>query len=146
LSSPLGIFRATIGGLAEDKNRNGKWPELRYRHAFAEGISLGSMYYDPRALLVAFPKFFAPNQTPNHPVSPNQLKAWGERFNDLPSSPLKDNCYHSLKLILEGKAHGMLDAFLKAFDMPSAMGSAIPDPKPNPKPKEEEEAIQPAYI
>ncbi len=133
LSSPLGVFRATIGGLAEDKNRNGQWPEERYRHAFREAMELGLLDYDAKALLIAFPKFFSGTQTPNHPISPNQLKAWGERFNELPTSYLKDNCYQSLKAILVDKAKGMLDAFLDAFTLPSAMASAIPDPNPNPK-------------
>lgn len=136
VSSPLGLFRASIPGLAEDKNRNGAWPLARYRKGFEEALKLGFLKVDPKALLISFPKYFSLDYECNHPVSPNQLKNWGERFNDLPESPLKDECYSSLKALLDAKRHGipdgirdgMRDAFALAFSKPSAMPRAIPDP------------------
>lgn len=114
-STPLGILRASIAGLAEDKNRNGGWTLERYTKAFEEALRHGFVKVDRKALLISFPKYFSPSNTCNHPQSPNVVKSWGERFHDLPNSPLKAECYQSLKALLEGFGVGFQEAFLKAF-------------------------------
>ncbi|MFZ3015339.1 MAG: hypothetical protein WA045_16665, partial [Nitrospira sp.] len=150
LSSPLGLFRASLAGLAEDKNRNGSWTTKRYTNAFREALRHGFVKYDPQALLIAFPKYFALENTGNHPTSPNVIKAWGERFNDLPTSPLKDECYASLQALLDAKRlgkrdgipdgvrDGMRETFTLAFAKPTPIpdsGILIPEPEPEPEPE-----------
>lgn len=127
-SSPLGVFRASLSGLAEDKNRNGAWPIERYTKAFQEALRYGFVKVDRKALLVSFPKYFSAANVCNHPQSPNVVTSWGERFADLPNSPLKLECYHSLKALLEGKGEAFLKAFLKAF------GDVYPHPSLNTDP------------
>ena len=127
-SSPLGVFRASLSGLADDKNRNGLWSYERYMRAFREALSHGFLKVDPRALLISFPKYFSPANICNHPQSPNVVLSWGERFNDLPNSVLKLECYQSLKALVEGKGKGFQEAFTKAF------GEVYPHPSPNTDP------------
>lgn len=129
LSSPIGLFRASISGLAEDKNRNGKWPLRRYRKAFEEALRQGFVKYDSKALLVSFPKYFSPLNHCNHPQSPNVVTSWGERYHDLPQSPLKHECYHALKGLIEGKGEAFMKAFLEAFGqgLPKDMSKDSPN-------------------
>lgn len=145
LSSPLGVFRASVAGLAEDKNRNGQWPLTRYRKAFQEGITQGFLEYDDKVLLVAFPKYFSHDHLCNHPVSPNVVLNWGMRYRELPDSPLKASCYQSLKVLLEGKAKAFMEAFTKAFteasSKPSGMPSVNTDPNPNPDPNPKKDTL-----
>jgi hypothetical protein len=134
LSSPLGIYKASIAGLAEDKNRNGMWSPLRYKKAFEEALRQGFIEYDEKALLVAFPKYFSTDHECNHPQSPNVVLSWGKRFNELPSSPLKLKCYQALKSLLEGMHEGYMKAFTKGFREVSPKTSPNTDPNPNPNP------------
>lgn len=137
LSSPLGVFRASLAGLAEDKNRNGAWPLERYTKAFQEAFRQGFVKVDSKALLIAFPKYFSPVNACNHPQSPNVVKSWGLRFHELPQSPLKQECYQSLKALLEGKGEAFMKAFLEAFGevYPQGMPNTDPNPNPNPNPE-----------
>lgn len=132
LSSPIGVYRATVAGLAEDKNRNGEWPLERYRKAFHECLEKGFIAHDPKALLIGFPKYFSLDHLCNGPANPNVLKNWGKRYNDLPESPLKDHCYQTLKAFLEGfmKAprQSFMEAFNQSFREPFGKDIAIPDP------------------
>lgn len=127
-SSPLGVFRASLAGLAEDKNRNGSWTYARYVEGFQEALLLGFLKLDSKALLISFPKYFSPANICNHPQSPNVVTSWGERFHDLPNSPLKRECYQSLKALLEGKGKAFQEAFMKAF------GEVYPHHSPNTDP------------
>jgi len=74
---------------------------------------------------------------------------WGERFHDLPNSPLKYECYQSLKALLEGKGKAFMEAFTKAFgevyphpcpntDPDSLLLITDPKPKPEPEPEHEQ--------
>lgn len=145
LSSPLGVFRASLAGLAEDKNRNGAWPHARYMKAFREGLRQGFLKHDEKALLISFPKYFSPQNQCNHPQSPNVVLSWGERFHDLPDSPLKEECYQTLKALLQGKGEAFREAFVKGFGeayrQPSPNTDSLflttkpePEPKPDPDP------------
>ena len=86
LSTPIGLFRAGLAGLAEDKNRNGQWPPKRYEKGFLEALAKGFLEYDEKALLIYFPKFFHPDRTGNHPQSPNVVRSWGKLWKELPTS------------------------------------------------------------
>lgn len=132
LSSPLGVFKASLAGLAEDKNRNGTWTLARYKKAFQEALREGFLDYDEKALLVSFPKYFSKDHACNHPRSPNVVKSWGMRFKELPKSRLKTNCYESLKVLLEDMHQGFMKAFTKAFTEYGRKTSLIPDPNPKP--------------
>ncbi len=133
LSTSLGIFQASMEGLAADKNRNQAWPLERYRAAFEENLELGFIKYDADAHLISFPKYFALENTCNHPKSMNAVKSWGYHFNRLPESPLKLEVYQSLKELLEmkheGKADGIEDgmrhAFAHAFVKPKGMAKGM---------------------
>lgn len=132
LSSPLGIYKASLAGLADDKNRNGSWTLQRYRKAFTEALEKGFIEYDEKALLIAFPKYFSVDHECNHPQSPNVVLSWGKRFKEIPASPLKVKCYQSLKALLEGMHEGYLKAFHRAFDEVSV--KPIPNTEPEPEP------------
>lgn len=132
LSSPLGIFRASLAGLAEDKNRNGAWPLSRYKKAFTEALQQGFIEYDEKALLIAFPKYFSVDHKCNHPQSPNVVRSWGERYKELPESSLKVKCYQSLKALLKTFHEGFMKAFDIAFTDHMAKPTVNTDPDPNP--------------
>lgn len=152
-STPLGLLRASIAGLAEDKNRNGGWTLARYTKAFEEALRHGFVKADRKALLISFPKYFSPTNTCNHPQSPNVVTSWGERFHDLPSSPLKTECYQSLKDLLKGFGEGFQKAFQKAFGevclntdpYPESL-SLTPEPEPEPKKKRVKTCEQPSAL
>lgn len=133
LSSPLGVFRASLAGLAEDKNRNGLWPTDRYRRAIDEAVKNDFLRVDEKALLVSFPKYFSEKYKCNHPQSPNVIVSWADRYNDLPSSHLKTECFQSLKALTEGLGEAFREAFRKAFEKASPNTDTlylIPEPEP----------------
>jgi len=134
LSTPLGIFRASLAGLAEEKNRNGKWPTKRYFDAIADAKALGLIDHDQKAMVIAFPNYFSDRYPMNHPTSINQVISWSNIFNDLPESPLKVHCYQRLFAIIDAKADAIRDAFLKTYRTPKGLASPIPNPNPNPNP------------
>ena len=110
MSSPLGIYKASLAGLAEEK----RWPLKRYLKAFQEAFAKGFVEHDPNARLVYFPKFFKEGYA-NRPPNPNVLKNWGKIFHELPESPLKVKCYQRLKALAEGLGEGFKEAFRKGF-------------------------------
>lgn len=124
LSTPIGLFKASLAGLAEEKNLNGKWPVARYKKAFEEALAKGFLRYDKKTLLIYFPKFFSPKHTGNHPQSPNVVKSWGKIWNELPESPLKYQCYQDLKALLKGFDQAFIEAFNEGF--PKAFGQPLP--------------------
>ena len=127
LSSPLGVYRASVAGLAEDKNRNDSWSLERYRKAFDECLRLGFIVHDPKALLIGFPKYFSPDHLCNKPGNPNVVKGWGKRFNDLPESHLKLYCYQSLEIFLKAFDKAFMEAFHVAFKEPLGKEPRIPE-------------------
>ena len=133
LSSPLGVYRATIEGLAADLNRNKQWPLERYQKAFQEAFLEGFLKGCDKHLLIGFPKYFSVHHTPNHPANPNVVLNWAERYHDLPDCDLKAECYQSLKALLDTKGEGFQEAFTKAFGKPlrnpseRVCGILIPD-------------------
>ena len=96
LNTPLGLLRASVEGLAAEKNLNRKWSLRRYRNAFEDAMRQGFLLYDENALLIYFPKFFSRKHRPNHPTSLNQVKSWGKIWKGIPESPLKYQCYRDL--------------------------------------------------
>lgn len=128
LSNPLGCYQASIAGLAEEKNRNGRWPLKRYQAAFRECERLGFIEHDQAAMLIYFPKYFSVENKPNHPHSPNVVIRWGRIWRALPASPLKTKCRTTLAVLLgeldKGQAYS--DAFEEGFREGIPEGIGVP--------------------
>jgi hypothetical protein len=94
LTGPIGIYKATLEGLAAEK----RWTLPRYKKAFAEGLAKGFWKYDERFHVIFFPKFFKHNK----PENPNVLRSWIKFYAEVPNSGLKDESVQSLKDFAEG--------------------------------------------
>ena len=82
LSTPLGIFKAPLEGLAAEKH----WTVETYRETFAKGLDLGFWKYDERSHVVYFPNYFRWNR----PENPNVLLGWLRScWDELPDCNLK---------------------------------------------------------
>ncbi|MFA4971234.1 MAG: hypothetical protein WC683_01390 [bacterium] len=143
LSSPFGLYKASLEALAAEK----RWPFDRYIAAFREAEAQGFALYDEHAQVVLLPHFLRYN-TPN---SLNALKSWARAFDELPSSPLKGSFFHLLEALCEGLSPAFLKAFRKAFRMPSGcharclldgIPDGIPDGIGTPSPIQEQEQEQ----
>ena len=149
LSTQFGLVRASVEGLAAEKNLNGTWPLDRYAKAFTEGLREGFFEYDEKALLIYFPKYFSAQHPHNHPNNPNVILGWGEWFRNIPESPLKQKCLQNLNEMVISKGKAFQEAFSKAFTeaftkaalkpLGTEWVNRKPKPKPKPKPKREEE-------
>lgn len=91
----LGLYKAGIAGLAEEM----RWPLVRYRKAFDECARRHFIEHDAKTLLIRFPNYF--KHKPNHPRSPNVVRAWGRWWRELPDSPLKEKCKGDIGTMLE---------------------------------------------
>lgn len=116
LTTPIGLYKASLSGLAAEKNLNGKWPLSRYAKGFREAFAKGFVEYDEKALLVYFPNFFSPKHTGNFPKTPNVVKSWAKVWSSLPDSPLKMKCFHALKALLKGFDKAFMKAFEEGFE------------------------------
>jgi hypothetical protein len=87
-STPLGIFKAPVQGLAAEIH----WPLKRYGEALKEGIEKGFWNVDGRFHVVYFPNFFKYNK----PENPNVLKGWLKSWDEIPECGLKNDCYQQL--------------------------------------------------
>jgi len=67
-STPLGLFKASVGMLAEEK----RWPIKRYEKAFQEALREGFLEYDEKAFVILIPNFLKYNP----PQSGNVIKSW----------------------------------------------------------------------
>ena len=147
LSTQFGLVRASVEGLAAEKNLNGTWPLDRYAKAFTEGLREGFFEYDEKALLIYFPKYFSAQHPHNHPNNPNVILGWGEWFRNIPESPLKQKCLQNLNEMVISKGKAFQEAFSKAFTeaftkaalkpLGTEWVNRQPKPKPKPKPKED---------
>ena len=111
LSTPFGLYKASIGALADEI----RWPVKRYEKAFREALKKGFIEYDERLYVVFIPKFIKYNQ----PQSPNVIKSWISIFNEVPGSHLKksflENAERYVGTIQEGIRQGSREAFREAF-------------------------------
>ena len=110
MSSPFGLYKASMGGLADEI----RWNTKRHRNAIKDAIKEGFIKYDEKHHVILIPKFLYYNK----PNGPNQLKSWGKIFKEIPNSPLKHEFIHIVKGIAGGMTDGMRDAMLNAFEMP----------------------------
>lgn len=94
LTGPIGIYKASLEGLAAEK----RWPLKKYEKAFREGLGKGFWKYDEKHQIVLFPKFFKHNK----PENPNVLRSWIKFYEEIPSSELKSESIQSLKDFAEG--------------------------------------------
>ena len=81
LSTPFGLFKASIGALADEK----RWQVRRYRHAMNDAIKHGMIEYDEKNYVIYIKNFLKYNL----PNGPNQAKTWGAIYRELPPSHLK---------------------------------------------------------
>jgi hypothetical protein len=115
LSNPIGLFKVSIAGMADEK----RWPAKRYDKPFREGMANGFWKYDERNMLLYIPNFVEYNP----PDNPNVVKSWAKIYNELPSSVLKDEYYDRLKGYLEGFAERLREGFMKPFREGFAKGA-----------------------
>lgn len=112
LSTPFGLYRASLPALAAEK----RWSEKRYRNAFKKVIGMGFVKYDETHHVVFIPNFLKYNP----PKSPNVLKSWGKVFKEIPDTKLKTEFLYSLEALIKGLDEGFQEAYEEAF------GKAMP--------------------
>jgi hypothetical protein len=103
MSTSIGLYKASIGGLADEK----RWSRKRYQQAFDEAAEAGFVKYDDKALLIYIPNFIKYHP----PASANVVISWGKVLQELPNSEFKKLCVAEIRKVCEG----MGDAFVKAF-------------------------------
>ena len=103
----LGGMRATIPGLAEELG----WKVEAFREAFREALQKGMAEHDPKACMVALPKFLKYNP----PESPNVVKAWVGSLDLLPECELKIRVVARAKDFAKGMSKGFHEALPEAF-------------------------------
>jgi hypothetical protein len=94
MTGPIGIFKASLAGLADEI----RWPLPKYTKAFREGLAKGFWKHDERFHVILFPKFFKHNK----PENPNVLKAWMKYYDEVPNCILKAESIQSLKDFAKG--------------------------------------------
>lgn len=109
--TPFGLYKASIGALADEM----RWDRERYEYAIRDAINHGLVEYDEKAYLVYIPNFLKYNL----PTSVNQVKSWKNIFDELPNSPLKTKFLRQLKAIADGIRDGIGDAIRDAFALAS---------------------------
>lgn len=124
MSSPFGLYKASIEALAAEK----RWDVKAYRKAFTEGLSNGFMKYDERHLVILIPNFLKYNP----PNNPNVLISWKNIYDEIPNCDIKSEFYQSLKDSMKGFGKGFAEAFAKAW----------PQPLPIQEQEQEQEQIQ----
>jgi len=110
-STPFGLFKASIGALADEI----RWSPKRYEKAIKDAIAHGMIEYDPKAYLIFIPNFLKYNW----PTSKNQVKSWKRIFDELPNSPLKIKFLQKLKALTDGKTDGISYAIKDVFALAS---------------------------
>jgi len=111
-SSPFGLYKSSLAGLAAEM----RWPEKRYMKAFREALAKGFVKHDERALLIYLPNFLDHNP----PESPNVIKSWGKLFDEIPDSHLKVEFFAAFSGLLQAYGKGFREAFEEAFREPFA--------------------------
>ena len=107
LSSPFGLYKASLEMLASEK----RWPVKRYAKAFQEGYAKGFFKYDQKSLVLLIPNFVKYNL----PDNPKVLQSWGKIYEEIPLSALKTEFYSIFKGYLEQYRKGFLIQFDISF-------------------------------
>lgn len=107
LSSSFGLYKASIGALADEM----RWNIQRYTKGFREGLLKGYFLYDDKYYVLFIPNFLKYNP----PHNPNVLRSWANTFNEIPQCSLKEQFYQSLKAFLESFDESFRDVFGKSF-------------------------------
>lgn len=121
----LGAMRATLPGLAAELG----WDSEAFLEAFREISEKGMAEHDPKACLVALPRFLRYNP----PESPNVVKAWEAALDLLPECDLKS------AVISWAKQHlrSMSPSFRKA--LPEGFREAFAKTCPNQEQEQDQE-------
>lgn len=135
LSNPLGIFKATVPGLAAEKG----WPLERYTKGLQEGLpkrlgerlTKGLIDVDFSRHVVRFPNYFKHNK----PDNPNVLKGWLKSWDEVPNCDLK--IQHQAALYQACKRWGK--PYLNVLE---TFGITLPETLPQTFPKQEREREQ----
>ncbi len=107
LSTPFGLYKASVAALAEEK----RWTKGRYASALNEAIKTDFVKYDAKHHVIYIPNFLRYNP----PHNPNVLRSWSEPFKEIPSSSLKDEFFQALVARIESYSEAFREAFSKAF-------------------------------
>ena len=119
-STPFGLFRASAEALAAELG----WHPDKYRDAIGDAFSEGFGSYDESVHVVWIKRrllFDFPN-------GPNQAKAWGHTFDEIPECPSKTAFAQWVNAILDDTRNDISDA------MKSAIGNAFANVKGNAMP------------
>ena len=118
----LGAMRGTIAGLAEEIG----WTSEAFAEAFREAYEKGMTEHDPKACLIALPRFIKYNQ----PESPNVVKAWVGARDLLPECELKNRVVSRAGEYAKDMSKSFSEAFAKAFVKTMPYQEPEPDPEP----------------
>lgn len=107
LSSPFGLYKASLEALAAEK----RWTPKAYREAFEEASRIGFAKYDDRTQVVFIPNFLKYNA----PNNPNVLRSWHNLFTEIPDCPLKTEFLQLLRTLCDSFGKGFQEAFEEAW-------------------------------
>ena len=104
-STPFGLYKASIGTLADEK----RWSRERYEPALEEAKQNGFVHYDEKMQMVYVPKFLDYNP----PSNPNVLKGWAKLVDELPKCELMTMFLNKLRTL----CYTHKEVFQETFDV-----------------------------
>ena len=110
LSTPFGLFKASLGSLADEM----RWPTEKYEKAFQEAVAKGFIKYNNKYYVIHICNYLRYNP----PANPNVLKGWAKIYSEIPQCDLKNTFYQILKGLVKGFHEGFQQAFVEAWGRP----------------------------
>ncbi|HET6372679.1 MAG TPA: hypothetical protein VFG76_05195 [Candidatus Polarisedimenticolia bacterium] len=131
VTSLPGLWRLSPGTIAENLG----WPTSAVRRFLQEIEEKSLARLDFRSRVVFVPGRFKHDQ----PTSPNTMKHWRARFDEIPDSNLKDLWLKRAYDLLDDLPDAFRYAFTHAFPEVVRTTSGTPEPEPEPEPQPEPE-------
>lgn len=127
----LGAMRATIPGLAAEKN----WTDKRLSKALSELLSKGMVEHDPASSFICLPHFLKYNQ----PENPNVVKSWASVLDLIPEGAGRLRVIHRTRIYAEGLPEPFRKELPKTFEsvtqsLPEELSKDFRIPVPEPEP------------
>lgn len=123
----IGAMRATIPGMAAEMGI----PDKAFKDAFREVLDQGLVQLDDKASLLVVPNFLKHNT----PESPNVVKGWMSKIDELPECNLLTLYFQQVKGFMEGLGEAFTEGLLKGF------GEALPEGSRKGIPNQEQEHL-----
>lgn len=117
-STPFGLYRASVEALAVELG----WHPDKYRDAISDAFSGGFGSYDEVVHVVWIKRHLLYN----FPNGPNQAKAWGNAFAELPACGLKTSFIQTVKAILDDTRNNISNAMKSAIANAFIYGTPYP--------------------